>query len=347
MVVVLGIGIVLGPILLFSQDSNHAAAAESMYCQTNEEIFAPDEYCTICRVEMTQESCLSHTITTTNTTNGSNTTTLVCEWIVPHDPNTTTTTAADATATATTEERTTILWSLVVILSCIPMTLSSLYKEMTLDIVNKGELDPIYLNGWTAFFQMGYSLLVAIPSGMYLFSPTVYPTELPQHLQNAWNCYYYGKGTIDTGCHPDDSCPSAFWLFNINFILVCLLTILSVYILKYGSTSLLFLAFTIQVPLGNLVFSCLIPAYMPGYTPLHGSDIIGLIIIVTGLVLYRSKNNNNTMDTSQPDGDLTIPAAATTTTATTTNNSGMMDENWMDSSLQEPLLGFQSSSSSQ
>eukprot|EP00980_Cylindrotheca_fusiformis_P024755 scaffold12393_cov64-Cylindrotheca_fusiformis.AAC.1 len=307
-VVVLGIGIVLGPILLFSQDSNHAA---KYICQTNEQIFAPDEYCTICRVEMTQESCLSHTITTTNTTNGhNNTTELVCEWIVPHDPNTTTTTAAGATATATNEERTTILWSLVVIISCIPMTLSSLYKEMTLDIVNKGELDPIYLNGWTAFFQMGYSLLVAIPSGMYLFAPTVYPTELPQHLQNAWNCYYYGKGTIDTGCHPDDSCPSAFWLFNINFILV---------------------------PLGNLVF-CL--PFMPGYTPLHGSDIIGLIIIVMGLILYRSNNNNyRTMDTSQQDGGLlTIPAAATTTTTTTPNNSGMMDENWIDSSLQEPLL---------
>eukprot|EP00980_Cylindrotheca_fusiformis_P003313 scaffold746_cov123-Cylindrotheca_fusiformis.AAC.1 len=304
-VVVLGIVVVLEP--MFS----HRRAPDYI-CQTNEQIFDPDEFCTLCRVEMTQESCYSHTITTNNTTTGSSnsTTSLVCEWIA-HDPTSDT--------AAATEERNTILWSLVVIVSCIPMTLSSLYKEMTLDRV---ELDPVYLNGWTALFQTGYSLIMAVPAGM-LFSPPVHPTELPGHLQDAWQCYYYGKGAIDTGCHPDDLCGQAFWLFNLNFVLVCMFTVLSVYMLKYGSTSLLFLAFTIQVPLGNLVF-CL--PFMPGYAPMHVSDIVGLIVIVTGLILYRSMMEKE--EPEQQDGS-TAPATTTTTSG---------DDDSLVDSLQEPLL---------
>lgn len=262
-VVVLGIAVVLEPML------SHRNAPDSI-CQTNTVFFDdPEEFCTICQVETTQDSCLSHQESISNNT--------ICEWIARNSTN--------SNAAATAEEKTTIAWSLVVILSCIPMTLSSLYKEITLEDV---ELDPLYLNGWTAFFQLFYSLAMAVPAGMS-FSPPVHPSELPHHLQDAWQCYYYGKGTVDTGCHPDDLCAQAFWLFNINFILVCMFTILVVYMLKYGSTSLLFLAYTIQVPLGNLVF-CL--PFIPGYTPMHVSDIVGLIVIVTGLVLYRSMDGS-------------------------------------------------------
>lgn len=37
-----------------------------------------------------------------------------------------------------------LAWSLVLVLSCIPMALSSVYKEMAL---GESELDPMYLNG--------------------------------------------------------------------------------------------------------------------------------------------------------------------------------------------------------
>lgn len=37
-----------------------------------------------------------------------------------------------------------LVWSVVLVLSCIPLALSSVYKEMAL---GESELDPIYLNG--------------------------------------------------------------------------------------------------------------------------------------------------------------------------------------------------------
>jgi drug/metabolite transporter (DMT)-like permease len=47
------------------------------------------------------------------------------------------------------------VWSIVMMLSTIPNTLSSVYKEMAL---GETELDPIYLNGWVAVFQLMFSL---------------------------------------------------------------------------------------------------------------------------------------------------------------------------------------------
>lgn len=37
-----------------------------------------------------------------------------------------------------------LVWSLVLVVSCVPMAMSSVYKEMAL---GESELDPIYLNG--------------------------------------------------------------------------------------------------------------------------------------------------------------------------------------------------------
>lgn len=53
---------------------------------------------------------------------------------------------------------------------------------------------------------------------------------------------------------------------------------------RYGSSNLLFMALTIMVPLGNFAFTL---PFVPGNAPLHATDIIGLVIIMTGLVCYR------------------------------------------------------------
>ena len=47
------------------------------------------------------------------------------------------------------------VWAIVMMLSTVPMTLSSVYKEIAL---GETELDPIFLNGWIAVFQMLFSI---------------------------------------------------------------------------------------------------------------------------------------------------------------------------------------------
>jgi drug/metabolite transporter (DMT)-like permease len=182
----------------------------------------------------------------------------------------------------------TLLWSIVMILSCVPMTLSSVYKEM---VLGKTDLDPIYLNGWIAFWQFLFSIPIAIPAAM-VSDPPVEPHMLLRNLFDGLVCYT-GHNSITTSyheSHPDfknfevDRCGDApvfvslYLVFNIGY------NILIILILKFGSANILWLAMTIMVPLGSMTFAL---PFIPGGAPLKWTDVLGLFVILGGLVLYR------------------------------------------------------------
>jgi hypothetical protein len=194
----------------------------------------------------------------------------ICRWV------------ASAESTSTGEEWLILIWSGVMLLSCIPMTLSSIYKEIALGDAEM-ELDPVYLNGWVAIFQFGFSLLLAIPAGL-VSSPVVPPEALPRNLWDGLLCYV-GVGSIETGCHPDDMCAThAALFFNLSLLFNVIFNLLMMMILKLGSSNLLYLALTVMVPIGNLAFA--LPLMPQKYT-FHMSDILGLAVIMGGLVMYR------------------------------------------------------------
>jgi len=55
-------------------------------------------------------------------------------------------------------------------------------------------------------------------------------------------------------------------------------------VLKFGSSNILWLCLTLQVPVANLVFA--IP-WMPKSQPASQWNVLGLVLIMTGLVTYR------------------------------------------------------------
>ena len=61
--------------------------------------------------------------------------------------------------------------------------------------------------------------------------------------------------------------------FNIGY------NILIILIIKFGSASLLFMALTIMVPLGNIAFTL---DFVPQHKPLSPFDVIGLVVICSG-----------------------------------------------------------------
>jgi hypothetical protein len=91
------------------------------------------------------------------------------------------------------------------------------------------------------------------------------------------------------GCHPDTFCAShaALW---VNLTVVChvVYTLSMMLVLKFSGSSsvLLFLALTLIVPIGHLVFTFPI---MPeqSQTLLQKTDLAGLLVILAGLILYR------------------------------------------------------------
>lgn len=190
------------------------------------------------------------------------------------------------------------LWPLTIILSCIPMCLGSVYKEKAL---GEHDVDVVYLNGWVAVFQTIMSLPLAIPTA---FATNLPLAEVPRNIKDGVLCYlghssYHDEplpaalfalrnGTRHMGettyQPPNDSCETApyfvtaFIAFNLAY------NVLIIVILKRGSSSLLYLGSTVLVPVSNGMFSL---KFIPGHKPLHLADVIGLVVIMTGLILYR------------------------------------------------------------
>ena len=52
----------------------------------------------------------------------------------------------------------------MMIVSTIPMALSSVYKEIAL---GETQLDPIFLNGWICVFQFIFSIVLCVPAGKF------------------------------------------------------------------------------------------------------------------------------------------------------------------------------------
>lgn len=178
-----------------------------------------------------------------------------------------------------------VLWSVVLIGSCVPMCLSSIYKEIAL---GETELDPVYLNAWIAVFQFLFSIPLAVPSG-YASDPPVDAQELPKNLYDGLQCYV-GISNIDCADDDDDDCHTDKCFIygplfvNIYLCFNVLYNILIIMILKWGSANILWLAMTVMVPLGNFAFAL---PFMPESETITAWDVIGLVVILGGLVGYR------------------------------------------------------------
>jgi drug/metabolite transporter (DMT)-like permease len=134
-----------------------------------------------------------------------------------------------------------LLWIGVLVISCVPMCLSSVYKEKALGEV---EIDCTYLNGWVAVFQ----LLIAVP--LCFPSASVQDMPISNILPNIYQGFlcWGGVNTVTLSNNPYnqplDNCAdgpllvTTFLFFNViyNFLIVV--------ILKYGSANILWLAST-------------------------------------------------------------------------------------------------------
>lgn len=179
-----------------------------------------------------------------------------------------------------------VLWASVMMLSCVPMTLSSVYKEISL---GETELDPMFLNGMISAYQLFFSLFLCVPAG-YAGDPSVHAGQLPQNIVDGGKCLF-GMDTIDCLADEDDGeCYEDNCYLRAPVFVFCYLVfnqlynLLIILILKYGSANVLWLAMTVMVPLGNVAFTL---PFVPENAPLRVTDIIGLVVIVSGLGIYR------------------------------------------------------------
>jgi len=272
-IVLLGIVVVLFPVLT-------QAGVPNFSCQALDE----DKDCTICQTETNQEGCESHRKSddpsfTFFVDNGDDDKRdFYCKWISKEE-------------SLRQDDFLKFVWSLVMLGSCIPMVLSTVYKQVALQV----QLDPILVNGWVSLFQFVCGLFLVAPAG-YASSPKVKFVDLPENWAEATLCLFARSNSIDWGCHPDDCSQAALWV-HLTLLSSVAFTFSMILVLKYGSASLLYLGLTLTVPLGHLVFSLNAPSHT------HTADIAGLIVLVAGLVLFRF-GHDGFEDETGGDGDV-------------------------------------------
>ena len=98
-----------------------------------------------------------------------------------------------------------LVWILILVVSCVPMCLSSVYKEKAL---GEMEIDVVYLNGWVAVFQFLMAIPLIIPSSMVINLPM---NEIMPNMYGGYKCWL-GENTITAGNGgglPADNCTDA------------------------------------------------------------------------------------------------------------------------------------------
>lgn len=164
------------------------------------------------------------------------------------------------------------IWSAVLIASCIPMTLSSVYKEMKL---GDAEIDPVWFNFAVAVYQFAWAFPLLVPLG---YTESLTPSQLWPNVRDGMKCL------VGTNSQASDDCSMAGIYFGVYIFFNLLYNVLIVVILKVGSSNLLWLSLVAGVPIANAAFAL---PFMPDYKPITWSTGVGLPVIMAGLVAYR------------------------------------------------------------
>lgn len=174
-----------------------------------------------------------------------------------------------------------LVWVLAIVISNIPSVYSSVYKEKALGEV---DIDVVYLYGWVSVFQCLIAIPLCVPSALAVSMPM---SEIPANIYGGLACLR-GVNTIthaseDGSIQPDD-CSMAATYVSVYLAFNAVYNLLIVVILKEGSANILWMASTVIVPLSNVAFSL---HFVPNHQPLKTMDLVGLIIIMSGLLVYR------------------------------------------------------------
>ena len=310
--VLVGIIIVLVPVW-------SSQRAPDYYCEATD----PYNDCSVCKIATTKIECAAKSTSKANHLNLTGMEHESTQWLFNTSstddlqPNSVSAPCQWVPFEESTKEKESleVIWSILLFLSTIPMAISASYKQRAIHSLSSGDTIPppettdstssfvtptpqawvpsspvLYISGWIAVFQLLSSLILAIPAGM-ISSPTIHPWKVPENVLNGLLCYA-GYPVVANGCHPDSMCTSyhvALWV-NVGVLCHVLYAVSVMIILQVSNNCIpLFLALTATVPLGHFAFT--LPLFPLSFQEgLHTIDLIGLVVIVSGLVLYRFTN---------------------------------------------------------
>ena len=177
-------------------------------------------------------------------------------------------------------------WStLFYVLSCLPASVSTLYKERALR-EHAQPMDPNYLNLCLAVYQLLLSL-VALPLAYRLQFPGPSPVALGVNIRDGCACFLFNRSPIAE----ELASAHCSWAALLLLTFVCATSGINAvidYVLSHGSESLMYRAITMSSALSVAVLglSCRSDPGLLG-TSLSWTDFLSLACLIGGLELYH------------------------------------------------------------
>jgi uncharacterized membrane protein len=179
-----------------------------------------------------------------------------------------------------------IVWSIVLVLGCVPSVLSSVYKEITL---NEVTIDTMYINFWIAVIQALTNMPMIVPSAAISGIPI---KDIPENMKNGFECVW-GHNSITDPSYTNssieplrvDNCGMAPVYINLFILFNFVYNMFLIYTIRDEGSNILWIALTVIVPLTQIILW--IPG-VPGHHPASVFDIMGFMIVLVGLFIYRS-----------------------------------------------------------
>jgi len=177
-----------------------------------------------------------------------------------------------------------MFWVIVFLASVIPFACSTVYKEYTFKVF---KMDVFYLMAWDSLFQCFWYAVFSPTDAIPGIGNAPPHTGALQSLGDIYSYLWYGVkcfGGVPT--LPGDQCSEAWWLLLESAIFGVMINLCILYLLKQDNATFMFVALTMAVPCVNICFT--LPLIMGDYAmPLNIIDIIALIVIIGGLLIYR------------------------------------------------------------
>jgi len=175
-------------------------------------------------------------------------------------------------------------WSLLFVTGQIPSAAQSVYQE---SVFRNAQVNVIYMLAWSSIGQA--ILLCSLLPMDILFSlvTSTHEPALVQSLMSGWNISLQNQTAA---------------LVIIFYMIGMLLTMTAQTILvKYSSASLQSLILTMVTPCSSLAFSIPLLCPPPYTEPLKVTTCFALLIVVTGVLLFRHGETSNQEDCADPE----------------------------------------------
>lgn len=204
-----------------------------------------------------------------------------------------------------------VLFNMLYFANVVPAAMSAVCKEM---MFTKGDIDVNFLQAWVALWQFLFSLLFLPFNTLPFLGANALPwAKLPSALSDGASCLFLEHNTVVENCwidyprsdrQPCDSCHGAWIAVAVYLVFNVLYNIAIVMVIKHGSAALLFVVSTLALPVVQMLFS--LPFLGTHAEPLTWPTLVGLLILIGGLVLYRQAPQ---APMSVDEEDVVIPTA--------------------------------------